>query len=96
MKRLAIAVCFVALAGGVSAGAAGAATTVTFADACGSANNLDYAVCERVDYLDQQVSGIDSDLNLIWWGVWIVAGLVTVRLVQPYWDRVWSWSRIGQ
>lgn len=29
--------------------------------------------------------------DLIWWGVWILAGIVLAGLVQRYWDRLFSW-----
>jgi hypothetical protein len=36
---------------------------------------------------------VTDRLDLTWWGVWIVAGLLTMLLVQPYWDRLFSWWR---
>lgn len=32
-----------------------------------------------------------DQLNLVWWGVWFLCGLVTMSLVQPYWDRLFNW-----
>lgn len=76
------------------AGVASADPVPTFPDACGSANNLDYAVCERLDYIAQEQSNIDAELagtqdqlTLIWGGVWFVGGVTF---------GTWLFSRLGR
>lgn len=54
---------------GISAGIfllAGSAKAASFPDACGGANNFDYATCERVDYIAQHS---DDEEQLLGWVV---------------------------
>jgi len=37
-----------------------------------------------------------SRLDLSWWGIWIVAGLLTVLIIRPYWDRLFNWNQATQ
>lgn len=35
-------------------------------------------------------------LDLMWWGTWVVAGLLLVVIIRPYWDRLFQWNRTPQ
>lgn len=55
----------------------GAKATPSFPDACGGANNFDYAVCERVDYLATQSDTLVADSNnAVQLLGWIVGGVL--------------------
>ena len=51
------------------------ALAATFADACGGPNNLDPAVCERLDYLAQQTDGGSRQLS------WILGALACIAVL---------------
>jgi hypothetical protein len=53
----------------------------SFTDACGGANNLDPATCERVDYLITQED--DTQRVLSW-----VLGVITFGVTLPVWRGV--------
>jgi len=59
------------------------AAVPAFPDACGSANNLDYATCERLDFIAIREDDTAQNTTLIWWGVWTLCGLVIVLLIAP-------------
>jgi len=59
------------------------AAVPAFPDACGGANNFDFAVCERLDFVAQQQDAIAQSSTLIWYGVWTLAGLVIVLMIAP-------------
>jgi hypothetical protein len=40
-------------------------------------------------------SGGYSSLNLTWWGVWFLCGLVLMLLLAPAWMRAFPWGRSG-
>lgn len=60
-----------------------AAATPAFADACGGANNLDPATCERLDYIASQQDLIQQGTTYAWWGVWTACGLLLVVMIAP-------------
>lgn len=92
-SRVALTVSLAVLVLACSPGVANASPPPTFPDACGSVNNFDYADCERLDFLATEVGGQGDQMELVWWGVWINAGLLTLLVVQPYWDRLFNWWR---
>ena len=55
--------------------------STTFPDACGGANNFDYAVCERVDYLAQRED--DNDQIRSW-----ILGVILFTATVPIWRKV--------
>jgi hypothetical protein len=81
-RRLLAAVSLVVVAAALATSPASAAAP-TFPDACGSTNNFDYAVCERIDYMVIQQDDEQQSLTLLWWGIWTIAGLLIVLLIAP-------------
>jgi hypothetical protein len=75
----------------VAASPVAADPSPTFPSACSSA--LDPVSCQRLDYIANETAVLDDDLSVLWWGVWFSAGLLAMILVQPYWDRLFSWWR---
>lgn len=74
-RKLLVLLLLAACALSVGAGRAAADTPPSYADACGSANNFDYAVCERVDYIGSELAAQQDRLDLAWSGVWFAAGV---------------------
>lgn len=62
---------------------AGSAFGQTFTDACGGANNLDPATCERVDYLASQS---DVEIKLLGW----LVGVGLFSISAPFFRGVLS------
>lgn len=65
----------------VFVGSAMAISAPSFADACGSANNLDYAVCERLDYIanSQYLIAQESEDSTRYLG-WAVGAIVFISV----------------
>lgn len=57
------------------------AAAPSFADACGGANNLDPATCERLDYLVQSLPALSGAL---WAIVGAVAGLFVMWVIWHF------------
>lgn len=62
---------------------AGSAFGATFPDACGGANNFDYATCERVDYIAQHE---DDNQQLYGW----ITGIALFGVTIPVWRGVFG------
>jgi hypothetical protein len=69
------------------------AAAPSFADACGSVNNFDYAVCERLDYLANSESEDTDKLDLVWWGVWASVGMSFVLVLSPMFVKSFRFLR---
>lgn len=95
--RRGIAIGLVVAALAVGVGRAAAAPVPTFADACGSVNNLDWAVCERLDYVASEVSTIDAQqsadsttLQVAAVGIWFASGLAFGTWLFSRLAREWN------
>lgn len=64
-----------------------AAPEPTFPDACGGANNFDYAVCERLDYIASQESQLDTLVTYLGAGIGVGLVLVCVPVLMRTFGR---------
>lgn len=101
LTLLIAACCFVAIAHDASASPS---TPLTWATPCSA--DLDVATCERLTWianaLDESSTGLasvntasdsTSRLDLIWEGIWAVAGLQLVIILAPSWHAAWKWFK---
>lgn len=57
------------------------AAAPAFTNSC--ADDINAAICERIDYMIQQNQEMEWHVSLAWWGVWTAAGLLIVLLIAP-------------
>lgn len=90
-SRLVVALLAVVLALGVTSPAM-ADTPPTYTQSCSVA--FDEPTCERTEAAVTELAGLDDDLQLVWYGIWILAGIVTFGwTTKHHWDGLFNWSR---
>jgi hypothetical protein len=73
-----LVVCALMFAVGARAASAAVVVPPAFADACGGSNNLDYATCERLDYIVQE--NLDSE-SVLHGDLWVIVGAIAAGAI---------------
>jgi len=91
--RLGLAVAALTIVAASAAGSAAASPSWTYDCNVDSTGNS-LAVCERLTYLAGFAQEDADRMQLVWVGVWLLAGIALVGLIAGQWHRTWDWFRV--